>query len=91
MRDFERNELAGVERRAPSHGHDASRLVGTVRGDAVDHVFLDGIWIDRIEYRGGDAAPFEDVTDALGDAHFDHTRVANEEHARRTETPRVIR
>src|SRR5580658_1853958 len=91
MRDLECNELARVERRAPSHCDDGSRPVRTVGSDTVDHVFLDRIWIDRVEYRGGDAALFEEATDTLGDAHLDDTRVADDEHARRAETPRVIR
>ena len=59
VRDLERDELARVERRAAADGDDAARAVRAVRGDAVEHVLLDGVRVDLVEDGRRDAARLE--------------------------------
>ena len=57
VRRLERDELAGVERRAAADRDEQVRAVRVVRGDAVEDVLLDGVRIDAVEARASiDAA-----------------------------------
>jgi len=79
--DAERDELAGVERRAAAEGDDEIGAVRLVRREAVDDVLLHGVLVDLVEDGYRETGGLEDFLHLGGEAGFDDPCITDEQGA----------